>query len=253
MTTAYERPRSSEIPNRLENEGQLCGDESEVNGSSGGCCGAGGAVSGAAMGPAGFRGAATVPDGRVPRTVVADPPWSPTLGSTWATAVTDKGRPQKHYQTLSLDEIKAHRPETARQAHLWLWCLAQHVDWGHDIARAWGFEPAILLTWRKPGLGVGRFQCNSEHVLLCRKGTRHGNPFGATGGTVFDWPRGRHSEKPAGFFELVERVSPGPYLEMYARRRREGWASWGDQVPDMCQAGSATNYHRLPSAPREDR
>lgn len=68
-------------------------------------------------------------------------------------------------------------------AHLWLWVLSQHIDWGYMVARAWGFEPLQTLTWCKPGLGVGRFQCNTEHVLLCRKGGRHGNPFGPTNGT----------------------------------------------------------------------
>ena len=154
------------------------------------------------------------------RTVVADPPWSPALGSTWATATTDKARPQKHYQTADLDTIISHAPETAPQAHLWLWTLTQHIDWGYTIARAWGFEPVTVITWAKPGLGVGRFQCNTEHVILARKGSRHGNPFGATGGTWFTWPRGRHSVKPDEFYALVERVSPGPYLEMYARRSR---------------------------------
>lgn len=166
------------------------------------------------------------------RTVVADPPWSPTLGSTWKTATTDKGRPQKHYATLALSEIEAHRPTTAAQAHLWLWCLNQHLDWGYRIARAWGFEPVNMLTWCKPGLGVGRFQCNTEQVLLCRKGSRHGNPFGQTRGTWFTWPRGRHSEKPADFYRKVEAVSPGPYLEMYARRVRDDWTAWGNEIQE---------------------
>ena len=165
------------------------------------------------------------------RTIVADPPWSPALGSTWATAYTDKARPQKHYATMDLASIARVRVPSEEQAHLWLWCLAQHVDWGYEVARAWGFEPQIVLTWRKPGLGVGRFQCNSEHVLLCRRGSRHGNPFGSTGGTVFDWPRSRHSVKPEAFYAMVEQVSPGPYLDMFARRPRLGWDVWGDEAP----------------------
>lgn len=165
------------------------------------------------------------------RTVVVDPPWTPSLGSTWRTATTDKARPQKHYDTMSVPEIIANAPVAARQSHLWLWCLNQHMDWGYEVARAWGFEPVQTLTWCKPGLGVGRFQCNSEQVLIARRGSRHGNPFGATGGTWFEWPRGRHSAKPDAFYALVERVSPGPYLEMYARRRRDGWTSLGDELP----------------------
>lgn len=165
------------------------------------------------------------------RTIVADPPWTPALGSSWRTAITDKARPQKHYQTLSLDEIKAGIPPAAAQAHLYLWALNQHVDWAYEVARAWEFEPVQMLTWTKSGLGAGRFQCNSEQVLVARKGSRQGNPFGATRGTHFAWPRGRHSAKPDEFYALVERVSPGPYFEMYARRWRDGWDAAGDELP----------------------
>lgn len=166
----------------------------------------------------------------LPRTIVADPPWTPALGATWATRFTDKARPQKHYATLTVEQIEAMRPESAGQAHLWLWVLNQHVDWGYQVARAWGFEVWQMVTWCKPGLGTGRFQCNTEQALICRKGTRHGNPFQPTGGTWFQWPRAHHSAKPEEFYALVERVSPGPYLEMFARRSRPGWDAMGDQI-----------------------
>jgi N6-adenosine-specific RNA methylase IME4 len=205
------------------------------------------------------------------RTIVADPPWSLDLGGGWGARV-DKGRPQKFYDTMDLDAIKALRVPAAEQAHLYLWAVTQHVDWGFEVARAWGFQPVTMLTWRKPGLGVGRFRCNTEHVIVARKGSRHGNPFGqggrhaqATDGTVFDWPRGRHSEKPAAFFTLVEQISPGPRLEMFARRARMGWDSWGNEVdstvevsttygacgvagcrdclPTMSEPNASTNYY----------
>lgn len=172
------------------------------------------------------------------RTIVADPPWSPDLGGTWG-ARADKARPQRFYKTMSLDDIKALGVASlaAPQAHLYLWAIAAHVDWGYEVARAWGFEPIITWTWKKPGLGVGRFRCNTEHVIVARRGSRHGNPFGqggrhaqATDGTLFEWGRGRHSQKPDEFFDLVERLSPAPRLEMFARRRRLGWDAWGDEI-----------------------
>jgi len=176
------------------------------------------------------------------RTVVADPPWCPELGGAWR--APDKARPQHHYSTLSVSEIARLSPPTAKQAHLYLWAIAQHVDWAYEIARAWGFQPIILWTWKKPGLGVGRFRCNTEHVLVARKGPRQGNPFGAMGrvgsvtdGTLFEWPRGGHSEKPEAFLDLVERISPGPYLEMFARRKRLGWSVWGDEVDSDIEIG----------------
>ena len=151
---------------------------------------------------------------------------------------------------MSVQEICALRVPAAKQAHLWLWVVNQHVDWGYEVARAWGFEPWNMLTWAKPGLGVGRFQCNSEHVLVCRKGPRHGNPFGPTGGTWFTWPRGRHSEKPEEFYRLVESVSPSPYLEMFARVRRPGWDAFGNEVEDsICLAHLPSNATTTTPAP----
>lgn len=53
---------------------------------------------------------------------------------------------------------------------------------------------------------------------------------GRAAGRWFTWPRGRHSEKPEAFFDLVEQVSPGPYLELFARRQRLGWDTWGNEA-----------------------
>jgi N6-adenosine-specific RNA methylase IME4 len=158
----------------------------------------------------------------LPRTVVADPPWWPTLHANTRGRSEGPYRagPQRYYRLLKVDEIIQLCPETATKAHLYLWVINQHVDWGYIVARAWGFEPQQMITWQKPGLGTGRFQSNTESVLVCRKGGPAGNAFGPTGGTWFNWPRGAHSEKPSEFFELVARCSRGPYLEMFARCRR---------------------------------
>lgn len=168
-------------------------------------------------------------------TLVADPPWQPSLGETWNSRMQDKAGPQRFYDTMSLDEICALKPRLAKQAHVYIWCISAHADWGFTVARAWGAEPVTMLTWKKPGLGAGRFRCNTEHVVVARKGPRAGNPFGtggrssqATAGTLFEWPRGAHSQKPEEFFALVERLSPRePRLEMFARAPRLGWTVWG--------------------------
>lgn len=173
------------------------------------------------------------------RCIVSDPPWTPSLhADNPRRATKDKAGPQKHYATMPLEAIQAMAIPAADQCHLYLWCLSQHVDWGFSTAMAWGFEPQILLTWCKPGLGCGRWRCNTEHIVVARKGDRIGNPFGfggrtsqATAGTYFIWPRGKHSEKPQQFFDLVEAISPGPRLEMFARCRRPGWDAWGNEVP----------------------
>jgi len=185
-----------------------------------------------------------LPDKCVYRTVVADPPWHPSLHANNPRRRTlDKAGPQKYYDTLTVAEIASLVPPTASVAHVYVWAVNQHLEWAYQVVRAWGFEPVQLLTWCKPGLGVGRFQCNTEQVIVGRKGGRQGNQFGppgraisATPGTWFHWPRGRHSEKPAEFYTLVEYCSPAPRLEMFARTLRPGWDVWGNEVDGLTAA-----------------
>jgi N6-adenosine-specific RNA methylase IME4 len=165
------------------------------------------------------------------RTIVADPPWDVALGKNWKSRFTDLARPQRFYPTMSLEEIKTISVPSANQAHLYLWVVNQHMDWGFEVARAWGFPEYVqVITWNKPGLGCGQFQCNTEQCLLFRKGGRRKNAFGKTGGTGFNWSRGKHSEKPNDFYSLVEKTSPGPYLELFARKCRQGWTCLGNEV-----------------------
>jgi N6-adenosine-specific RNA methylase IME4 len=173
--------------------------------------------------------------------VVVDAPWQPSLNAN-SSFKHSKARPQKFYKTMSVEEIIDIKPNFANQCHLYLWCVAQHVDWAYKVSEAWGADPVILWTWKKPGLGCGRFRCNTEHILVCRVGSRHGNPFGsggkfiqATNGTCFEWDRGRHSEKPDEFYDLVEKLIaiPGPKLDMYARKKRENWISFGNELDNF--------------------
>jgi len=162
-------------------------------------------------------------------TIVADPPWD--LGVVNTGYVTT-GLTALPYDTMSLDEI-ANMPirELAdSQSHLYLWAVTATLRHAFGIAEAWGFRPKNILTWCKPGLGPGRrFRSTSEYVLFADRGTslpitRHDL------GTWFSWPRGGHSVKPPAFYDLVESVSPGPYLELFARRQRLGWDTWGNEA-----------------------
>lgn len=168
----------------------------------------------------------------LPRTIVADPPWRPSLhrNTVGRREGPYRAGPQRYYETMLWGDIASMSPATQPKAHLYLWAINQHIDWAINVAQAWGFEPQQTLTWCKPGLGTGQFQSNSEQVLVCRKGGPVDNAFGKTQGTWHQWPRGRHSEKPDDFFALVERVSPGPYHEMFARRRRPGWSAMGNEL-----------------------
>jgi N6-adenosine-specific RNA methylase IME4 len=182
------------------------------------------------------------------RTIVADPPWP----ITWTMGTTRiNGRGERHpilkrelgYPTMPLDTIAALDIEAlaAPDAHLYLWTVDRFLIAGDAarIARAWGFEPKRLLVWRKSGFGLGTFPRPQHEV--CVIATRGHLPFAVRNtGSVQSWPvvyerRGNsagrcHSAKPEAFLDLVEQASPGPYLELFARRQRLGWDTWGDEA-----------------------
>ena len=156
-------------------------------------------------------------------TILVDPPWPAQSG-------------EKHYRTMSLARIKALPVGTlaARDAHLWLWTTNALLPKAYEVAEAWGFTVRSPLTWVKFCLGLGgRYQLRNatEQLLFCTRGKA---PLGSRSQpTWFNAPVTEHSRKPAEQFAIIERVSPGPYLELFARRRPESnqpWAVWGDQV-----------------------
>jgi len=155
-------------------------------------------------------------------TIVADPPWR------YASAAT-KADARKHYSTMSMDEIATMTVGdlAAPDAHLWFWCTNGLMEDGYRIVRAWGFAPITLVTWCKPGPGVGYYlRNNTEHAIFATRG-KPVVPEDKPLSTWFQWPRAQHSVKPDAFGDLVEKVSPGPYVELFARQPRLGWDSWG--------------------------
>lgn len=183
------------------------------------------------------------------RTIVADPPWEynatkglPIRGYKPSTA-------EAHYSTLSMREIAALPVSNlaAPAAHLYLWVTNPRLfgdrgDHGFgpiDVAEAWGFEYRTLLTWSKTGsLGMGwYFRGATEHILFCTRGGASIPPERREPNLITARRR-RHSEKPGALYDLVERVSPSPYLELFARTPRLGWDSWGWGFED--QLGRST-------------
>jgi N6-adenosine-specific RNA methylase IME4 len=128
---------------------------------------------------------------------------------------------------MTSDQIAALpvREMAGSDAHLYVWTINAYVPDTYRIVQAWGFKPSTLLTWCKTetggGLG-GTFRLNTEWILFSRRGSLAAQR--QIGQSAFHWPRQRpHSRKPEAFLDLVEQVSPGPYLELFARRNRLGW------------------------------
>jgi N6-adenosine-specific RNA methylase IME4 len=180
------------------------------------------------------------------RTIVVDPPWD--YASKPLTGKADRrAGANDFYPTMTHAEIAALPIASlaADAAHLYLWVtntllFEERERWTpHSIMEAWGFTYKTLLTWNKTGpLGLGRyFRGRTEHVMF---GVRSALPIEATKreSNVFSATNGRHSAKPEAFYDLVERVSPGPYLELFARRNRLGWDTWGNEALEHVKLAS---------------
>jgi N6-adenosine-specific RNA methylase IME4 len=166
------------------------------------------------------------------RTIVADPPWE--IGDFPRNLhAQGLGTKQCPYPTMAIGEVEALpvRNLAASDAHLYLWTTNQFLEPAYAIARAWGFRPVKVLVWCKApkgrGLG-GTFASATEYILFARRGQLRS--LGRVDRNWWQWPRRDHSAKPEAFLDIVEQVSPGPYLELFARRNRLGWDTWGNEA-----------------------
>lgn len=166
------------------------------------------------------------------RTIVADPPWAyddgwPEFGDRAGVPHTRRALP---YSAMTVDEILALPVQdlAGRDAHLYLWTTNRYLRRAFDVVEGWGFSPSATLVWCKPPMGIGpggAFSITTEFVVFARRGRlAHQTRVEST---WWLWSRGRHSQKPPPFMDIVERVSPGPYVELFARAPRLGWDSWG--------------------------
>lgn len=180
------------------------------------------------------------------RTILADPPWD----------VEQQGArgAEQHYPLMTLECIAAMPVAdlAAGDAHLWLWVTNATLRAGYDIAEAWGFTVRSPLTWVKFRLGLGNYLRNStEHLLFATRG--HAPVQFRAQPTWINAPVTHHSAKPHEQYALIERISPGPYLELFARRRQPGWDAWGNEIDsDVALPGYPVPKHGRPRTRAEE-
>lgn len=165
------------------------------------------------------------------RVVVADPPWKPK------DKLPGKGRGAvKHYPVMRTDAICAFSlPPIADDALLFLWWVSWMPADALRVVEAWGFDVKSEIVWLKRtrtgkrSFGMGRYvRMEHEVCLIARRGRAKVRDRSVR--STFEAPMGRHSEKPREFFDIVQRLSAGPYVELFAREKREGWTCLGNEV-----------------------
>jgi N6-adenosine-specific RNA methylase IME4 len=175
--------------------------------------------------------------------ICPDPPWQ-------------QGGPrgcERHYETQTIEWLKKLPVArlAAKNCVLPLWCTGPHSAKGlhTELMLAWGFDPKTWgFLWIKQkesgeGLHTGMGMHTRSNAEICWLGTR-GSPLRLDRTVhqlvmeteVIVAPVGEPSEKPDEVYRRIERLYPGPYLELFARKPREGWTTWGNEIKraDMC-------------------
>lgn len=171
------------------------------------------------------------------KTILADPPWQ---FQNRTGKVAPEHKRLSRYETMELGEIKELPVGNISDdsAHLYLWVPNALLPEGLDVLQAWGFTYKTNIIWYKirkdggpDGRGVGFYFRNVTEILLFGvkgKNARTLDP-GRTQVNILRSRKREHSRKPDEQYTLIEKCSPGPYIELFARGTRPGWAAWGDQ------------------------
>lgn len=190
-------------------------------------------------------------------TIVADPPWHyPDFVSYPGTRVDRnkeglKGGQRRitkplPYPSMTVEEICA-LPVVdlaERDCALWLWTTSAYLRPAFDVVEAWGFQYRQMLVWYKntarPHLGGSVAPNHAEFLLVAKRGKPE---MGRLESSVIVCPGNsggspKHSRKPEVFLDLIEQASPAPRLEMFARRNRFGWSTWGNESLEHVEMGA---------------
>jgi N6-adenosine-specific RNA methylase IME4 len=172
-------------------------------------------------------------------TVMADPPWRFNNRSG---KMAPEHRRLSRYATMELSDILdlPVSQVVTRDAHLYLWVPNALLAEGLEVMKHWGFRYVSNLVWYKvrkdggpDGRGVGFYFRNVTELLLFGvRGSMRTLQPGRTQTNVIVARKREHSRKPDEQYAIIERCSPGPYLELFARHPRPGWVQWGDQAPN---------------------
>jgi N6-adenosine-specific RNA methylase IME4 len=197
-------------------------------------------------------------------TILADPPWQ-------FTNRTGKMAPEHkrllRYPTMTLDDIMTLPVSelSLPQSHLYLWVPNALIFEGLEVMKRWGFTYKTNLVWYKirkdggpDGRGVGFYFRNvTELVLFGTRGALRTKAPGRRQVNIVTSRKREHSRKPDELYEVIEKCSPGPYLELFARKSKQGWSQWGNEITadlptsDLWHQEETIKENRSTTAPLE--
>lgn len=158
--------------------------------------------------------------------IVIDPPWK---YETEYNPDNPFGRVSNPYPEMTQTEILKIKIPSKNDCILWLWTTNAFMKDAFELLDEWGFVPKTILTWNKINMGVGYWLRNvTEHCILATKGS----PIwtNKTYTTLITEKRTTHSTKPEGFYKMVDEICVGRKLDYFARKKRNGWDVFGDEV-----------------------
>jgi N6-adenosine-specific RNA methylase IME4 len=161
------------------------------------------------------------------RVFYADCPWK------YGDAGYGNGPAEFHYSTMSVDELCALPVAKLALANsvLFFWVTSPLLEDAFTVINAWGFKYKASFIWDKVKHNVGHYNSvRHELLLIATRGSCTPDDSRLID-SVQEIERGEHSVKPERFREIIDQMYPdGKRIELFARKRTEGWTAWGNQV-----------------------
>ena len=176
------------------------------------------------------KAVAPIPAGRY-GTIVIDPPW-PMVKIEREVA---PNQVEFDYPTMTEDELRGFVSTVdmiaAENCHIFMWTTQKFLPMAFSLLGWWHAKYVLTMVWHKPGgfqpFGLPQYNC--EFVLYGRIGTPEFIDTKAFN-CCFAGARREHSRKPDEFYDLIQRVTDGPRVDIFSRERRPGFAQFGNEL-----------------------